>query len=152
MNQAMSVCRCGHTGDVRLDRVEGGIDTEAPTDSEHAGLLGHGTCTKCPPGHCLKFTWKAHREGVERPMNQEAMTFAMTTLRRRVDREGWDAYPGAAFVACVQHLVRYGGLTLGEAALHVKRLEPRIASEVMDRIGLYPSSEPEFAALQKVWP
>ena len=36
-----AVCICDHRGD--------------GSASEHAGLLGHGSCKLC---HCLKFTWR----------------------------------------------------------------------------------------------
>lgn len=49
---AKSACRCSHTGDVSLGQEN---------DSDHAGLQGHGHCTKCD---CEKFTWAAFRTAV----------------------------------------------------------------------------------------
>lgn len=53
----VSVCTCGHTGDMSTLSVKSMDDNT----SEHAGLFGHGHCKvpKCP---CNKFTWGGHRK------------------------------------------------------------------------------------------
>jgi hypothetical protein len=44
------------------------------------------------------------------------------------------------------------GKTLKEAARIVKVRQPATCLRVMEAIGSWPSSEPELAALQAVWP
>jgi hypothetical protein len=44
------------------------------------------------------------------------------------------------------------GVTLLDAARQVRARFPEECLETMDRIGLYPSSERELSALQRIWP
>lgn len=47
---------------------------------------------------------------------------------------------------------RDNGKTLKQAAQAVKTRHPETCLRVMETIGSWPSSEPELAALQSVWP
>lgn len=54
-------------------------------------------------------------------------------------------------VSSVRALMSHG-LTMDEAARRLNCLRPELVSRVLDMIGMWPSSEPELAALQRCQP
>jgi len=90
------------------------------------------------------------REAIRKMDTPETRT--CIRLLKQGHGQGGDAHAVKLFVKCMQQLHTMAGLTLDDAARLVKRELPQTAFVVMDRIGLHPSSEPELAALQRVWP
>lgn len=87
---------------------------------------------------------------MDTPTNTPETRTAIRLLKLELETVGDDGAVKAV-IGCIETLTRKCGLTLEQAAAVVKRDNPKVIGVVMDRIGLYPSSEPELRAVQKVW-
>jgi hypothetical protein len=81
-----------------------------------------------------------------------AVTRTCIRLLKQRHAQGGDSHAVRVYVQCIYELRYMARLSIEDAARVVKRDAPETAMVVMDRIGLYPSSEPELSALQRVWP
>ena len=94
--------------------------------------------------------WHLVKEGspAHRMMNPMQWTrFSNPGRQIRVER-------GAEVLAAseeIRHLHRSEGMTLDQAARIFTSRHPDVALRAMERLGSWPSSEPELAALQRTW-